>query len=53
MVRFEGDEVYVTRDERTGDVRLSTHPCARSWAEFFDFLRRRSRRKLALIPPSQ
>lgn len=37
--RFEGDEVYVTRDERTGDVVLSTHPGARSWAEFFDFLR--------------
>ncbi len=37
--RFEGDEVYVTRDDRTGDVVLSTHPGARSWTEFFDFLR--------------
>lgn len=37
--RFEGDEVYVTRDDRTGDVVLSTHPGARSWAEFFDLLR--------------
>jgi antitoxin VapB len=37
--RFEGDEVYVTRDDRTGDVVLSTHPGARSWTEFFDLLR--------------
>jgi antitoxin VapB len=37
--RFDGDEVYVTRDERTGDVVLSTHPGARSWAAFFDLLR--------------
>jgi len=37
--RFEGDEVYVTRDDRTGDVVLSNHPGARCWAEFFDFLR--------------
>jgi antitoxin VapB len=37
--RFEGDEVYATRDDQTGDVVLSNHPGARSWAEFFDFLR--------------
>lgn len=37
--RFEGDEVYVTRDERTGDVVLSTSPGARGWAELFDLLR--------------
>jgi antitoxin VapB len=37
--RFEGDEVYVTRDDRTGDVVLSNHPGARTWADFFDFLR--------------
>jgi antitoxin VapB len=33
--RFEGSEVYATRDEQTGDVVLSTHPGARVWAEFF------------------
>jgi antitoxin VapB len=36
--RFEGDEVYISRDERTGDVVLSTHPGARNWAEFFDLV---------------
>ena len=36
--RFEGDEVYITRDEATGDVVLSTHPGARDWREFFDFI---------------
>lgn len=33
--RFEGGEVYATRDEETGDVVLSTRPGARTWAEFF------------------
>ena len=33
--RFEGEQVYATRDERTGDVILSTHPGARDWHEFF------------------
>ncbi len=37
--RFEGDEVYVSRDERTGDVVLSNRPGARSWAGLFDLLR--------------
>jgi antitoxin VapB len=37
--RFEGDEVYATRDDRTGDVVLSSRPGTQSWAEFFDFLR--------------
>lgn len=36
--RFEGDEVYVTRDERTGDVVLSSRPGAKSWSEFFEFM---------------
>jgi antitoxin VapB len=36
--RFEGDEVYVTRDERTGDVILSNRPGARSWGEFFELM---------------
>ncbi len=37
--RFEGTEVYATRDERTGDVVLSTRPGAKAWAEFFDLMR--------------
>lgn len=36
--RFEGDEVYVTRDERTGDVILSSQPSSNSWAALFDLL---------------
>jgi antitoxin VapB len=37
--RFEGTEVYATRDEQTGDVVLSTRPGARAWAEFFALMR--------------
>ena len=29
--RFEGDQVYATRDERTGDVILSNRPGARGY----------------------
>ena len=36
--RFEANEVYITRDDATGDVVLSTHPGARDWREFFDFV---------------
>lgn len=36
--RFEGDEVYATRDDRTGDVVLSNRPGTQSWADFFDLL---------------
>jgi len=36
--RFDEDEVYVTRDDRTGDVVLSTKPGARAWADFFDLI---------------
>ncbi len=31
--RFEGEEVYIRRDENTGDVVLSRRPS--SWDEFF------------------
>jgi antitoxin VapB len=31
--RFEGEEVYATRDDATGDVLLSTRPGAAVWAE--------------------
>ena len=37
--RFPGKTVYATRDEATGDVRLSTRPGARHWQEFFRRLR--------------
>ena len=37
--RFEGNEVYATRDEETGDVVLSKRPGARSWREFFALMR--------------
>jgi antitoxin VapB len=33
--RFEGDEVYATRDERTGDVVLSKSPGRSSWSDLF------------------
>ncbi|MBU2603163.1 MAG: AbrB/MazE/SpoVT family DNA-binding domain-containing protein [Actinobacteria bacterium] len=36
--RFEGEEVYITRDEVSGDVVLSTQPGLRVWAEFFDLM---------------
>jgi antitoxin VapB len=36
--RFEGDEVYVTRDDATGDVVLSNRPGAKIWGEFFELL---------------
>lgn len=36
--RFEGDEVFVTRDERTGDVVLSSRPGARAWADFQELM---------------
>ena len=36
--RFEGDEVYVTRDDATGDVVLSHRPGAKTWNEFFELL---------------
>lgn len=33
--RFEGDTVFVTRDDGTGDVVLSTRPGASTWQAFF------------------
>ena len=36
--RFEGSEVYVTRDDATGDVVLSSRPGAKVWNEFFEHL---------------
>jgi antitoxin VapB len=37
--RFEATEVYAKRDQRTGDVVLSTRPGARAWAGFFVLMR--------------
>jgi antitoxin VapB len=34
--RFEGTEIYATRDEQTGDVVLSVRPGARVWEDFFE-----------------
>jgi antitoxin VapB len=33
--RFEGSEVYASRDQATGDVVLSTRPGAGTWKDFF------------------
>ena len=37
--RFEGGEVFATRDEITGDVLLSNRPGAKAWASFFETIR--------------
>lgn len=37
--RFSGNEVFVTRDEATGDVVLSSNPGKAAWADFFALLR--------------
>jgi antitoxin VapB len=36
--RFSGDEVYVTRDDLTGDMVLSDRPGARVWWDFFEMM---------------
>ncbi len=35
--RFDADEVYVTRDEATGDVTLSTGSRRNVWKEFIEY----------------
>jgi antitoxin VapB len=35
---FDGDEVYATRDDRTGDVMLSSRRGVAIWAEFFELM---------------
>lgn len=37
--RFKTTEVYISRDDITGDVTLSLHPGAKAWAVFFDLLK--------------
>jgi antitoxin VapB len=36
--RFQGKEVYITRDESSGDVVLSSRPGARTWREFSEYM---------------
>lgn len=36
--RFEGDEVYIAKNEVTGDVILSSRPGVMAWHEFFQLL---------------
>ena len=58
--RFEGDEVFVSRDDATGDVVLSNRPGARAWREFFELLHAvdvpddfMAERPLNLVPPKR
>ena len=58
--RFEGDEVFVTRDDATGDVVLSIRPGARAWGEFFELVRTidvpadfMAERPLNVLPPER
>ena len=37
--RFDADEIFATRDDRTGDVVLSDRPGARVWRDFFEMMR--------------
>ncbi len=37
--RFDGDEVYATRDELTGDVVLSKRPGSKTWEDFFELMK--------------
>jgi antitoxin VapB len=37
--RFEGDQVYISRDEKTKNVILSTRPGSQVWEEIYEFVR--------------
>jgi len=37
--RFEGVQVFVTRDDITGDLELSNRPGAKVWRDFFEMMR--------------
>jgi len=37
--RFDGVEVFVTRDDVTGDLVLSDRPGAKVWQDFFEMMR--------------
>ena len=58
--RFERGEVFITRDDATGDVVLSTRPGAKAWGEFFELLRAVDvpddfmvERPLNMVPPER
>lgn len=36
--RFEGDEVFIAKNEVTGDVVLSARPSVSAWNDFFQLL---------------
>jgi antitoxin VapB len=36
--RFEGEQVYVTRDEQSGDVIISAKPGHMAWRDFLQFV---------------
>jgi antitoxin VapB len=36
--RFDGDEVFITRDDATGDLLLSKKPGVKVWNEFLEFM---------------
>ena len=38
--RFDGKEIYATKDDVTGDVILSTHPSQHAWHNFFSLVHR-------------
>jgi antitoxin VapB len=37
--RFKGDQVYISRDEKTNNVILSEKPGVGAWEEFFEFMK--------------
>ena len=37
--RFEGDQVYASRHDASGDIVLSNRPGSRAWGAFFELLR--------------
>jgi len=58
--RFEAEEVFITRDDATGDVVLSTRPGAKAWGEFFELLHAvdvpddfMAERPLNVVPPER
>lgn len=36
--KFEGSEVFATRDDQTGDVVLSARPGVQAWSDFFELV---------------
>lgn len=37
--RFNTSEIYISRDDETGDVILSVHPGVKAWSSFFELMR--------------